>query len=902
MADMYNRDYADDILRKLKQKIISENPDAVETLEAFATDTAPETEVEEADEALLDMQIEEPSLFDEDSHDDEEEIDDVPSSIPEVVPEVEEEAEEAEAPFIAVTETTFFDQEPQDDQEEVAPLYDAPEEDESALVLVTEAPSFKDGQDDKEEEEADSFEDVPEEKQSDAPIDAFSAEEAEEDYFSTEEVEENPESDREEAESVIFTGEEEQWIADEEELEEDVDFDEDGCSAVTVLAEDEEDNDQEEITEEEADDASDRVPFAEYMDNEEEILPLVLKKNKRKMAEDEASVLVQNKTEETDVLKHPLPKGQKVSPSFFLKRNKSSKPADSEETQNTAITAWRAVLHHTRWTFIGVICMAIITLFLGVLECVSPVKGWIFSFENTEALHKATMLLDSGCLLLCLLLFLPVIIESVKRLSDKVLDGEFICAAVSLLAVVYQAVCALLGKELFLIGFPFAVLLTLSQLSRLLVSLAVKNSAEICLNSHNGTTAVLRRASDLPEVKKALADSPFSHHAIMSTAKFTDTNPFLSRLDKEHVSSRYNTVVAISIGVVGIVAAVFAYLFQSPHAIGQGLAVLAAAFPLSLFVLHNWSYYRLAAELKRANMTVAGAAAVYELANADAVCLRDVDAFPHSNVKITRVMLCDDKRLDRCFVRLRALFEVIGGPLNGLFSVSGYEADCPVSVAVQEITADGISAIVDGESIFVGKGAYMVQKGVRFSYDADDEQLLRNADTPIMFVAIGGVSAAKLYLRYKMSEAFESYVHHLNNVGISVVLRTGDPFITTAMIDRLACLEKGSVGVVRISVGGKTATDALTGGLVGYGTPPKAMYKTRFLFSAYRKMQQSLPWLSLASIPLCGVLCAFSVAAGAISLSLMVVLYQILGVVPTFFIIEAVLRKYQMGDNQHHDK
>ena len=90
----------------------------------------------------------------------------------------------------------------------------------------------------------------------------------------------------------------------------------------------------------------------------------------------------------------------------------------------------------------------------------------------------------------------------------------------------------------------------------------------------------------------------------------------------------------------------------------------------------------------------------------------------------------------------------------------------------------------------------------------------------------------------------------------------------------------------------------LSGGLIGYGTKPQTLYESRFLFSAYRRMQKSLPWVSMASIPLCGVLCALSAAAGAVALPLMAILYSILGALPALFVIEAVLRKYNMGDKK----
>lgn len=874
MTDMYNKDYANDILRKLKQKIISENPDAIDALDAFADEepaAAGETVIEEID------------FFEAEEREEQEEQDPPPVT----------EEEETTAPI------DVFSSQENPDEEEIEASFEEVKED--AFDLLQDFDGFQD-MEESEEREQDAFGEVeePEEEQEEEFWEAEREEDIEEEEWEDEDdiAPWDVLPEREESFSSAPSDE----IADD--LVEDV-TEEIPAVSVEDIPSDGEENAEEVIETEVI--SFEEIPQDPQKEQEpafddDNFSPIVFSKKQRKLVDDpEGAVVVQTGEEQTDMLKRPLPRGQKIARSFFV--NKEDSPEKGDENRgNIAITAWRSLSHHTRWTFGLMVIMAAFTLFIGLLECIPALRGLIFPFEVEENINRGAMLLDGGCLAVCLLLYLPAIIQSVKRLRDGIFDGEFCTAALALFAMVYQVLCGALHREWFFICFPFAFLLTLSQLGRFFMALAVQNNAEICLNSHLGTTAVLRRASDMPEVKAALADSEFTHHMVMSTAKFTDTNAFLTRLEKEHISSRYNWISMAGGILMGVIAMIFAYVYGSSHAIGSGLAVLCATFPLSIYLVHHWSFYRLSRELKNANMTVAGESAVYEVANADVVCLRDADAFPSSHVKLGQIKLCEDKRLDLLFVRLRALFATLGGPLNGIFSVSGDEVDRPISVNVTEITDDGITAIVDGETLSVGKGSYMAQKGIAFMYDADDETVIRNLDSPIMFVATGGVSSAKLYLRYKISEAFESYVRRLNRAGIGMIVRTCDPFITAEMIDRLSCLEKGSVGVVRSTAGGKIATDALTGAVVGYGTKPQTIYQTRFLFSAYRRMQQSLPWLSLVSIPLFGVLCALSVAAGAVTLPLMVVLYQIIGAIPALCIIEAVLRKYTMGDKRNNDK
>ena len=870
MADMYNKDYANDILRKLKQKIISENPEAVDALDAFAEEGAGE----ESGETI----IEEVSLFDiepEDEEDSEQEAGNLPEE--DQAPEEEEDSLQEEmqsSPAVDIFDEEEDGFEDEDESQEDMIWETVPDADEDAPEVEDDSPVAEQERDD----------DI-------APWDitpTFEEEQTKEEQESLPVPEETPKKPKSKGRKKKSPQKE---LPEEEPIEEDL----------PALR-------QEEILEESVvdlplEEAPGAEEDAEASIEDQSVPSFVLAKKKRKIADDpEESVLVQKSEKQIDVLKRPLPRGQKVTRSSFFYQEKIGSSPEEEDKSNNSITAWRSLVGRAGWTLAALVVMVVLTLFSAALECIPGVKSIIFHVSSTETLNQLAMLLDSGCLLIGLLLFLPAIIQSVKRIRDGVFDGELATAAVAFLAFVYQLVSALVGGELFFVCFPFLFLVTASQFGRLCMAVALRNSAEICLNSHLGTTAVLRRASDLPEVQEALAESSAEHHVVMSTAKFDNPDAFLARLEKEYISSRYNWISLLGIAIVGIIAFAFAYIYQSPHALGNGLAVLGAAFPLSLFVVHHWSFFRLSRELRAVNMTVAGEAAVHELANADVVCLRDVDAFPPAQIKLTNIKLCDDKRLDLLFLRLNALFATLGGPLNGLFTVSGKNVTRPVQVSITEINPDGITAMVDGDCLVVGKGAYMAQKGIAFMYDARDEYHFRCVDAPIMFVATNGVSSAKVYLKYRMSEAFENYVRRLSRLGISVVIRTADPFITPRMIDHLSCLEKGTAGVVRSTVEAKIVKDALSSGLIGYSVKPQELYKTRFLFSAYRRMQKYLPWLSLAGIPLCGVLCALSVAAGSITLPLMIVLYQLLGTIPALCIVEAVLRKYNMGDKHHNDK
>ncbi|MBO5788411.1 MAG: hypothetical protein J6R42_00535 [Clostridia bacterium] len=863
MADMYDRELAESMLKRLKEKLSQESPESLETLDDMTDAQGDETE--EDDFSL--------SFDDEDKDED----------VFDIIDAEEDEADTADEdmPFEG-TPISMFDEDG-DEQNE----YREPEPDTLAL-------------DDEEDDGTPPWDVEPEPEPLPEPpkkkrkskqelvLDAMPEPEDDEINDDTSEVAE-PASCADEVEDFA------EEMAQIEDVQDEIS--EDFSEPPTI-----EDKDESEVAD-----------LPSYEQDEEDMAATLLtrKKKKSKIIPEELTETEELDEEECpyahelahrDVLKRPLPKGWKVARAFFAPKKQEEIKILHESDQDVSetslgITVWRALLFYSRWSFALTILSALCLLLVGCFESIPAISKAVFSGIPSEDVVMYTMLVDAGIVFLALMFYLPAIIGSFKRLSCGIVDTEFFAFLAGILTFLYLTIGAFFSQTAFLPAMPAVLILTVSQLMRLLSCVSAMNHADICLNSRNGTTAVLHRASDMPEVTTAFGEEK-EYHAILSTGKFDHSDAFLERLNYVYIQSRVNlacSLVAVLLG--GLFSGAFA-VFGVAHPVGCGLIVMCAAFPLSAFTFHSWDAFRLGQELRESKMTAAGETAIHELADADAVCFTDAHAFPASQSKIVRVKLCEEKRVDKLFLQLRALFAVLGGPLNGLFSVSG-DIDDHFSVHIEEVTDDGIRAMIGEEVVLLGKGSYMSQNNVPFLYDAEDENFSRAPAMQIMYVSIEGKGSAKLYLEYKLSETFEAYVHFLRKQGVGVVLRTRDPNVTSSMISNLAYTEEGVIGVVRSRVGMKTPAESLSGALVAYGVSPARIYMTKFLFSAYRKMQKCLPWLSALTIPLCTILCGMSAMAESSALSWLTILCQLLMAVPSLITVEAILRKYQMGEEEN---
>lgn len=605
-----------------------------------------------------------------------------------------------------------------------------------------------------------------------------------------------------------------------------------------------------------------------------------------------------------------LPRGFVKTDACFGENDKNPRAwmdgDDTTDDREAAMTSrsvslWHTLLPAFRRSLASTILTAVVTLLIGLWECLPSVRGVLLQLTGAERYIGAPHLIDLELLLVCLALYIPEIRRAVyrfgkQRIYTAPLAAVAVCAASSL----YLLLSALLRFPFYPVALPAAFLLCVAQLSRLLQCQAALTSAEICINSRCGTASVLRLVSDMPEVAQAfesdVADGEMPE-LTLSCARFTQTDDFLRRLDDSYCQPKITFLTTLPAAVAAVVTAVLSALSGGASPVGLGMLVLAASLPLAAFLNHTWTVCRLGMALKARRMTVAGETAVYEIARADTLCLPDTEAFPPASVEIIKIKLCGEQRVDRLFENLSALFRVLGGPLCGAFTVSGgASAVGAPSVSVLAVEENGIVADIDGERFCVGRGSFMEENGVTFYYDPEDEHLFRDPEAAIMFVAVEGVGFAKLYLRYHVSHAFETYVNRLHKRGFYVLLRTADPNIDTDMLRRLSCFDRGAIGLLRAHTEASAQTPEVSSGLVAYGIPPRRMYATRFLFGAYIRLQKLLPLLGLVGIPVTALICGVAAAVGSASLPFIALICQLLFVIPTVLATEVTMREHKEED------
>ena len=289
---------------------------------------------------------------------------------------------------------------------------------------------------------------------------------------------------------------------------------------------------------------------------------------------------------------------------------------------------------------------------------------------------------------------------------------------------------------------------------------------------------------------------------IVSVKKVGFTSGFFHRITRNCEDEQKNLwliptacmaalVVAIVTGVMGggLLGACYAFC-----------VTLSLSLPLFTLVLHKVPVSTLFRFAALHSCAVVGEVSAIEYSDTEAFAFEDVEAFSTRGVRVQRIKLYHDSALDQVLYQVAGVFSLVGGPLDGVFRNSTADLGLSDQLHLLQAEEGGVIATVDGKRILVGNGDFMLKQNVKMYYDAEDEQILANGKTCIMYAAEERQLHAKFYIRYRMNEEFERDVERLAAQHIRVLIRTFDPNIRKALIDKISYAGKYDIRVVRKTV------------------------------------------------------------------------------------------------------
>ena len=240
-----------------------------------------------------------------------------------------------------------------------------------------------------------------------------------------------------------------------------------------------------------------------------------------------------------------------------------------------------------------------------------------------------------------------------------------------------------------------------------------------------------------------------------------------------------------------------------PTAISAFAAASCACVAVSNLLSVNLPISRLCRTARRAGAMVVGYEGVEQMGNVNAVLVDAGELFPRGTVVLGGIKTFGGRALaEEAVMSASALMQKVGGPLSGVFDqvISENEDALPQVENFTYEDSAGIVGRVDGKTIYIGGRALLINHRISVP-PREEESQYASGNQQVIYIAVESEAAAMLVLTYAADRRRKNELQRLEDSGISVIVRTTDPNVTTQLVSRLFGIDTASVGILDSRLG-----------------------------------------------------------------------------------------------------
>lgn len=406
-----------------------------------------------------------------------------------------------------------------------------------------------------------------------------------------------------------------------------------------------------------------------------------------------------------------------------------------------------------------------------------------------------------------------------------------------------------------------------------------------------------RKGKETTLEKEAFGEYVSDGAGIYGVGKTEFVSGFAKRSAKEPKYKGMTGILAAIVVVVGLVFFVLGYYFSPSESFrlkllsALGMCILSVSFcmPVSAFITYSLPFYKASKRAFADESAVVGEFSLEEYSDATVISFDDKEVFPAKNVKVRSLKLFGDSRIDHVLFGAASVFRKLGGPLDEVFAAATGETGYTDDVDILEVEKNGVEAAVKGTRVYVGSAEFMRSRSLLSGVEPEDEAMEMEGKIKIMYLAIGGELASKMYVEYKADAEIRGIMESLYKSGMCIGIRTLDPNIDDRMLRHHVELNKFPVKVLRMSGAEEKKTEkSMDSGVVsrkGVKELLKALASCRRVLQVIRT-NSMIKALGLAAGIGVSILILVLVHAGKVGGiyevgSVWAVLYQIIWMLPT---------------------
>ncbi len=260
---------------------------------------------------------------------------------------------------------------------------------------------------------------------------------------------------------------------------------------------------------------------------------------------------------------------------------------------------------------------------------------------------------------------------------------------------------------------------------------------------------------------------------------------FVKNTEIDKVSHQNFSTFALIAAVCSAVLGIFYGVYTGTlHGFAMAFTVfLGFAYAPTLLFTDILPLRAASKKLNKNGAMITGSTAAKKIELANAVTVRSKDLFPDGTVTLYNIQALDSNRIDETLRFAAALTKQIGSPYKSIFeniaTTDGNKIPEADSVKYEERL--GISGWIGNRHVFIGNRTLLEAHGIKTPSFEVDKKILRNGFFPV-YVASDEKPCALLMVKYNVSADIASELHKLCGSGVTLLVDTCDPNITSEMV------------------------------------------------------------------------------------------------------------------------
>ena len=383
----------------------------------------------------------------------------------------------------------------------------------------------------------------------------------------------------------------------------------------------------------------------------------------------------------------------------------------------------------------------------------------------------------------------------------KGINSDF---SVSLLSLVVsaQTIAFATHEDLWLnngvfLGSALAFAYILALLGKRQILIRIIDNFDFIINS--GEIYCLENIANVLDVKVLCRGNVDEDDAIIKTSVKTDlpTNFMEISCKSEPSDKTARVLTPLMFLLSGLLLVIIGLKDNWGTGINTAVCALTISTPVSLLFIMNNVLTDISAELDKYGARVCGFEGAQMAASTDAIVLEAANLFGSQGCDLHGIKVFNNTKIDDAIIYAAAVIIKTKSPLAHVFDdvIIGKQSILPKVDSVQYEEQMGTSAWVYHKKVLVGNRNLLINHGVNVPKISFEQKYTRR-NRKALYLAVDGKIMAMFVVSYSADPDLKRELIKLEKTGITLIVKSSDPYINEESLANLFDLPKGYIKVM----------------------------------------------------------------------------------------------------------